>query len=158
MDSPISHRFLQNLMKQGKKKHYAQKLNEAMDHIRRRLWKDPQPVTRNPVEALTIAVEKSMPLLENVSVRRGARNIQTPTPMREGKRIRTAIKWIIEASDKQKGLLPERLASEIMGILHNDSAVLQKKDSVHKMALANKSNLHMTDRKVSTPSYRKKPF
>lgn len=65
-----------------------------------------------------------------------------PIPLSEKGRRRRAINWILEASQKRAGekSFSARFAQELAAVLDGTSTAYQKKDAVHRMALANRAN------------------
>lgn len=96
------------------------------------------------------AVDLAAPLVRLASERRGAKNIQIPRPLNDRRKRRTAIMWIIEASGKAKKggkSFPIRLGTELFKVIKRESGALQRKEQLHKAALANRSNVIMFDRR-----------
>lgn len=74
--------------------------------------------------------------------KQGSKNIPVPIPLNEKGRRRRAINWILEASDKRTSerSFSARFAQELAAVLDGTSAAYQKKDALHKLALANRAN------------------
>jgi small subunit ribosomal protein S7 len=130
-------------MKHGKKSVARRIVSDALRHIQEQLQKNPRMI-------LGEAIEKVEPLFKVVGTKRGAKSIQTPKPLNERQRRRTAILWIVEAADKRhkKDSMGVRIAKEVLAILEDDSSALQKRNQVHRTALLNRSNVVLVDRKV----------
>ncbi|KAJ1558626.1 hypothetical protein HK405_013298 [Cladochytrium tenue] len=103
-----------------------------------------------PRALLAVAVERAEPLMKLVGFRRGAKSIQTPTPLTERQRRRAAIIWIKEAAEarNKRDSMGVRVGKELMAILQGESGVLQRRTQVHKAALLNRSNVVLVDRRV----------
>lgn len=84
------------------------------------------------------------------SQKKGSKQVQVPIALGERQRVRRAITWILEASDKRNGTsegnskkFGVRVAYEIEAILQGRSSVLEKKDKLHKDAIVGRSNIAM---------------
>jgi ribosomal protein S7 len=139
--------FIKHAMIPSKRTMFEKEFNKALDTLRMHLIQS-KSSNPNPMTALEEIVDKVSPLIKISTERRGAKNIQTPVPITQEDRVRIGVKWIMEASEKRKGKLAVRLSQEWIGVMEGDSTVLSKKVNVHKNALANRSNLIMTDRRV----------
>ncbi len=79
--------------------------------------------------------------------KRGGKNVLYPKPLTQKQSRRLAISWIADqASKKKNGNFGERIGSELAAILLDTSSLLQKRELMHKQAVANRSNLILTDR------------
>ncbi|KAJ3258312.1 hypothetical protein HDU77_002374 [Chytriomyces hyalinus] len=143
VESPLVEAFVNNIMKQGKKTVARRILSDALKLIQ-------IETSKNPTTVLAAAVEKVEPLFKMVGVKRGAKSIQTPTPLTERQRRRTAIIWIIEAAQARNKRDPAgiRIGKEVMAVLNDDSAAIQKRNQIHKSSLVNRSNVTLVDRRV----------
>ncbi|KAI8915074.1 ribosomal protein S7 domain-containing protein [Entophlyctis helioformis] len=143
-ESPILELFVKTIMRSGKMSLARSILSDALLHI--------QLETReNPRAVLDAAVEKVAPQVKVVTVKRGGRNVQMPVPLEDRKRHRAGILWIRDAALNGKNpskSAGERLGREILAVMNNTSSALTKREQVHKQALANRSNVIMTDRKM----------
>lgn len=93
-----------------------------------------------PLPILREAIFKAAPAVRCMNFRIGAKAVVKPVALGEKQRIRTAVTWILKSIEKPKGVqtLEERLARELIGIIQGTSSVLQKKEEVHKLAMANR--------------------
>lgn len=73
-----------------------------------------------------------------------------PRPLTEKQRLRTGCIWIRDAAEKVgKGqTFGDRIGIVINRILIGDSPLFQKRDAMHKLALSNRSQLVLQDRKL----------
>ena len=139
--------FVKHAMVPSKKQIFETELNKALNTLRLHLISKKHSDV-NPLTALEGIVDKVAPLIKISSERRGTKNIQMPVPITEEDRIRIGVQWLMEASEKRKGKLSDRLSQELIAVLEGESSVLSKRQNVHKNALANRSNLILIDRKV----------
>ena len=68
-----------------------------------------------------------------------------PSPLALRQRRRRAVMWIIEAADKKKARmgLAERLAEEIVAVVEGRSAAWEKRQQVHRTAVASRANVRV---------------
>ncbi|KAJ3327609.1 hypothetical protein HDU76_011449 [Blyttiomyces sp. JEL0837] len=135
--------FVNNIMKDGKKATARRILQDALMYIQ-------EESKENPRAVLAKAIDKVEPLMKLVGYKRGAKSVQTPHPLNERQRRRTAILWVKEAADDRpkRDSMGVRLGKEIMAIMKDESSVIQKRTQLHKAALQNRSNVVLVDRKV----------
>lgn len=131
-------KFINNLMKNGQKT-VAQKVFYAALDI---LSKDNQ----NPVLIFESAIQNVGPRQEVKSKRVGGANYQVPMDVRPERRTSLAIRWIIEAararSNKDYHKFEAKLAAEILEASQNLGAAIKKRDTVQRMADANRAFSH----------------
>ncbi|MBU3964360.1 30S ribosomal protein S7 [Patescibacteria group bacterium] len=97
---------------------------------------------QEPVQFLEKAIQNASPVLEVKSKRIGGANYQVPIEVSKERRVALAVRWIIQASKKGKGSMAEKLAKELMEAAENTGNAVKKKETVHKMAEANKAFAH----------------
>lgn len=129
-------RFINNIMKKGKKQVAEKIVYRAFDIIAEKTKGD-------PLEVFTKAVNNVQPSIEVRSRRVGGSNYQIPTEIRPDRKIALAIKWLITFS-RQRGekTMSQKLANEIMAASVGEGNAVKKKEDVHRMAEANKAFAH----------------
>ena len=144
---PLIHQVVNNIMKHGKKSLAQRLVSDALLYIQK--VNHPHQ-HENPRKLLAQAVDMAAPLVKIASQKRGSKTIHSPRPITEHVRRRTGILWIVQAAKARgKGKpFPVRFGNEILAVLSGESAALQKKLNLHRMALANRSNVIMNDRKL----------
>jgi small subunit ribosomal protein S7 len=136
-DSTLVEKFINYIMKEGKKSVARKIMYSALDEIRKKTK------TEKPVEILEIAIKNVSPLLEVRSRRVGGANYQVPREVRPERRIALACRWILEAVRAKKGAATsKKLAEEIIAASKNEGAAVKKRENVHKMAEGNKAFAH----------------
>ncbi|KAI8613907.1 ribosomal protein S7 domain-containing protein, partial [Chytriomyces sp. MP71] len=142
-ESPLISAFVNNIMKSGKKATARRIVSDALKHIQLESGS-------NPHHVLASAIEKVEPLFKVEGAMRGAKSVQTPRPLTERQRRRTAIIWITDAAQKRNRKDPAgiRIGKEVLAVLNDESAAIQKRNQVHKNALMNRSNLVLVDRRI----------
>lgn len=105
----------------------------------------------NPVLFLTLIVDSVAPLIkirQQKGIAGGGASVQIPVPLAERQRRRTAIRWIIDASDKRRDSnFAQRVANELMAVAEGRSGVWEKREHVHKLGIAGRSNLGALSRR-----------
>jgi small subunit ribosomal protein S7 len=129
-------RFINYLMKDGKKSVAQKIMYKALDIIA-------QKTNQDPVDYFEKAIENASPIYEVVSKRIGGANYQIPREVRPERKFFLACHWIIEGAKMAKGRpMAERLADEIIAVFNNEGNAIKKKQNVHKMAEANRAFAH----------------
>ncbi|KAI0707814.1 ribosomal protein S7 domain-containing protein [Earliella scabrosa] len=134
-EDPLLHLFTSLVMKHGKRHEASRVISKMLLHIHAFTKAPPLPIVRQ-------AVEYAAPLLRCRSFKRAAKQYVFPMPLTERQRMRQAIMWIQEASERKGGRhLPERLAREIIAVVKGDSEALKRKSDVHKLAVLHRGNV-----------------
>jgi len=129
-------KFVNYIMKDGKKSVAEKIVYDAFDIIKAKTKQDPRHVFNK-------AVKRIAPIIEVRSRRVGGANYQIPYQVRGDRRFALASRWLIEAIKGKKGkAMKEKLASEIMEAAEGEGAAVKKRETVHKMAEANKAFAH----------------
>ncbi len=135
-DSVTIARFVNYLMKDGKK-------SVAQEVVYKALAIASQKLEKSPIEIFDKAIENASPVYEVVSKRVGGANYQVPREVRPQRKFFLACKWIIEGASGSKGRpMSDRLADELIAAFNNDGGAIKKKQNVHKMAEANRAFAH----------------
>jgi len=129
-------RFINCLLKKGKKSIAESMFYGAFDIIEKR-------TKEQPVEVFEKAVSNVKPLIEVKSRRVGGSTYQVPTEVVPERRVALAIRWLIlNAKERAEKTMKEKLAAELIDAANNRGASVKKRESVHKMAEANKAFAH----------------
>ena len=129
-------KFVNNLMKKGKKSIAQSTLYGAFDIIEERMKQDPLVVFQN-------AVENVRPVVEVKSRRVGGSTYQVPTEVRPARRQALSIRWIINfARSRGEKNMAAKLAGELIDAANSRGAAIKKKEDTHRMAEANKAFAH----------------
>lgn len=97
----------------------------------------------DPLEVFKTAVQNAGPMMEVRSRRVGGANYQVPREVRPERREALALRWIIAAARKQKGIpMFKALANELMAAAKEEGDAVKKKEDTHKMAEANRAFAH----------------
>jgi len=135
-NSEVVAKFINCLMKDGKKSIARSILYEAFDIISKRTKKD-------PLEVFNRALENVKPVMEVKSRRVGGATYQVPTEVRPVRAQALAIRWLINyARDRSGKSMAEKLAAELLDAYNNRGGAVKKKEDTHRMAEANKAFAH----------------
>ena len=130
-------KFINNLMKKGKKSLAEKIFYQSIDKIKT------QGKVDDGIELFKKALENVAPVLEVKSKRIGGATYQVPIEISENRRLALAMRWIISFSKSRKGqTMADRLAAELLAASNNDGAAVKKKEDTHRMAEANKAFSH----------------
>jgi small subunit ribosomal protein S7 len=134
-NSEIVSRFINCVMKKGKKSIAESLIYNAMDLIKKQ--------GKDPMEVCKQAVENVKPLLELKTRRIGGANYQIPVEVNPERRLSLSVRWIINAARERKERgFDQRLALELLAAYSNQGGAIKKKEDTHKMAEANKAFAH----------------
>jgi small subunit ribosomal protein S7 len=129
-------KFINNLMRRGKKSVAEGIFYRALDLIQARVKED-------PLKLFEKSVNNAKPLVEVKSRRVGGATYQVPTEVRAERRTALAIRWLIGyAEERSEKSMEEKLAAELLDAANNRGGALKKREDVHKMAEANKAFAH----------------
>ena len=129
-------RFMNSVMKQGKKSVAEQIVYGALDVIEQRTK---QP----PITVFEQALDNVMPAIEVRSRRVGGATYQVPVEVRPERRQTLAFRWIIGASrGRNEKTMIERLSAELLDASNNRGNAVKKREDTHKMAEANRAFSH----------------
>ncbi|GES61522.1 plasma membrane phosphate transporter Pho87 [Aspergillus terreus] len=149
--------FTKLLMRDGKLSKAQKNMAFILDHLRTASPPQPNPKRRllpgppgpqlplNPVLYLTLIVDSVAPLIkirQQKGIAGGGASVQIPVPLMQRQRRRTAIRWIIDASDKRRDShFAQRVANELVAVAEGRSGVWDRREQVHKLGVAGRSNL-----------------
>src|SRR5213594_322889 len=129
-------KFINTLMKKGKKSTAERICYGAFDLIQERANEDPLKVFR-------AAVDNVKPVVEVKSRRVGGASYQVPVEIRPVRRMSLALRWIAEYAKARGGKsMSDRLAGELLDAANNTGPSVKKREDVHRMAEANKAFAH----------------
>jgi small subunit ribosomal protein S7 len=131
-------RFINALMKDGKKSIAERIMYDAFDAIKEQTKEEPLTVFQK-------AIDNATPLVEVASKRVGGANYQVPREVRPDRKFMLATRWIIGAARAKKGKnMANRLAEEIIAAAKNEGIAIKKKQDIHRMAEANRAFAHFS--------------
>ena len=135
-NSPYVQRFINSLMKDGKKSTSERIFYDAMAIIEDKSG-------RNPLETFSTAMKNVMPTVEVRSRRVGGATYQVPQEVRPDRKVALGLRWMINAARaRNEKTMADKLAGELMDAARNAGTAIKKKEDTHRMAEANKAFAH----------------
>ncbi len=135
-NSQLVTRFINCILKKGKKSTAEGIFYGALDAIQQRTQDD-------PVKVFKRAMDNVKPQLEVKSRRVGGSTYQVPVEVPPGRQLSLSIRWLIDfAKARGEKSMTEKLAGEFMDASNNRGGAIKKKDDTHRMAEANKAFSH----------------
>lgn len=137
--SKLAAKFINGLMRDGKKTVAEKVFYDSFELLKK---------DGDPVAVFETAINNVGPKVEVKSRRVGGANYQVPQEVRGDRRVSLAIRWIIEAAraraNSEYHHFSEKLAAEILEASKNEGAAIKKRDSVLRMAEANRAFSHFS--------------
>lgn len=131
-------KFINRLMHDGKKT-IAQKLFYGAFSIIEKQNADPREVFEK-------ALQNVGPKVEVKARRVGGASYQVPSEVRGERKVSLAVRWIIEAATKRPSreykTFSKKLAAELMDAAENQGEAIKKRDTILRMAEANRAFAH----------------
>ena len=135
-NSQLVTKFVNVVMRDGKKSVAERILYDALEVIRERTQDDPMKVFKK-------AVENVKPSVEVKSRRVGGSNYQVPVEVRPSRKLALSMRWIIQSAQKRgEKTMKLKLAGELSDAAENRGGAMKKKEDTHRMADANKAYAH----------------
>ncbi len=135
-NSKIITKFINSLMKDGKKSIATKIFYDALETIEKKS-------DEKGIDVFNAAIENIKPVMEVKSRRVGGATYQVPIEVRPARQQSLAIRWIITyARRRSERLMKDRLANELMDAANSRGAAYKKKEDTYKMAEANKAFAH----------------
>jgi small subunit ribosomal protein S7 len=135
-------KFINSIMKEGKKTVAQKVFYGAMDIVSRKVG------DVEPIEVFRQAIHNVKPMIEVRSKRVGGANYQVPVEVERRRSQALAFRWILEAARKKRGRpMHVKLAEELIAAFRREGDAVHKRETVHKMAEANKAFAHFGGRK-----------
>ncbi|HEY7458232.1 MAG TPA: 30S ribosomal protein S7 [Xanthobacteraceae bacterium] len=129
-------RFMNSVMKQGKKSVAESIVYGALDQIEGK-------VKQSPVAVFEQALENVAPAIEVRSRRVGGATYQVPVEVRPERRTTLAIRWIIDAArERNEKTMIDKLSGELLDASNNRGNAVKKREDTHRMAEANRAFSH----------------
>lgn len=134
---PKQEKFINYIMKDGKKNTAKNIFKNAMAEIRANGHMNPRVVFDN-------AIENASPVMMVKSQRVGGSVYQVPIEVKPGKRFFFACRWILDAARSKKGTpMYKKLAEELLAAYSGQGYAVKKREEAQKMADANKAFAYM---------------
>lgn len=135
-NSALVSKFINVVMKQGKKNVAETTVYRSFDKIRERTQEDPLKIFKK-------AVDNVKPSLEVKSRRVGGSNYQVPVEVRPERRTSLSLRWLVNyARVRPENTMIDKLAAELLDAANNRGGAIKKREDTHRMAEANKAFAH----------------
>ncbi len=133
----LQSKFVNCIMKNGKKTVAQRILKDAFDEMNRRKIDD-------VMGAFEKACKNATPTMEAKAKRVGGSVYQIPLEVPLKRQRSLAIRWLLAGARKRKGMpMYKRLASELMDCASEAGFAFNKREESHRMAAANKAFAHL---------------
>ena len=130
-------RFVNSLLKKGKKSLAERVLYTALDNIGKK------GKGEKALDIIKKAIENAAPALEVRSRRVGGATYQVPVEVSRNRRLALSIRWMITQAKARAGRsMADKLTGELLDAYRNTGGAIRKKEDVHRMAEANKAFAH----------------
>ena len=131
-------RFINRVMKSGKKRVAEEVVYGALDIVKEK--------GEDPIKVFELAVNSVGPKMEVKARRVGGASYQVPSEVRGDRRMALAMRWIVQFANKRssheyKGFA-NKLAAELLDAAKGTGEAIKKRDTVHRMAEANRAFAH----------------
>ena len=135
-NSILVSRFVNQIMKQGKKSIAERIFYNALEVISEKL-------KSNPLDVVTKAIDNVKPVVEVKSRRVGGATYQVPLEVSPDRQVSLALRWILDFARSRKGLsMQDALSAELIDAYNKQGSAIKKREDTHKMAEANKAFSH----------------
>ena len=137
-NSKVLSRFINCVMKDGKKSTAMRVVYRALDEIEKRTKGEPPAI-----KVFDDAIANVKPDVEVRSKRVGGANYQVPMQVKPRRRQSLAFRWILVSVRADKGKpMHMSLAKELMDAARGEGKAMNTRDQTHRMADANKAFAH----------------
>ncbi|MGI6345353.1 MAG: 30S ribosomal protein S7 [Bacillota bacterium] len=134
--SKLVTRFINKLMKDGKRGTAERIFYGAMDVVKARSGKE-------PIEVFEAAMKNVAPVLEVKPRRVGGATYQVPVDVSPQRQQMLSIRWLVQyARARGEKTMVDRLAGELMDAASGTGAAIKRREDTHRMAEANKAFAH----------------
>lgn len=137
--SVLVQHIINRSMRDGKKSVAQKQVYKALEIIE-------TETKQKPLEILQEALERIKPQMEVRSRRVGGASYQVPMPVHGRRSTSLTIRWLIseanKRSNRQYHSFAEKLAAEILDALKEEGGAVEKRNTSHRMAEANKAFSH----------------
>ena len=129
-------RFINYVMKNGKKSVASRLVYDAIDLIEERM-------KRQGLEVFEDAIKKVAPIMEVRPRRVGGATYQVPMEVPHHRQFALATRWILASARSRSGQnFAEKLAAELMDAANETGPAIKKREEAHRMAEANRAFSH----------------
>jgi small subunit ribosomal protein S7 len=135
-NSELVQKFINIVMRKGKKSLAERIVYKAFDIIKDKLKKE-------PMEVFFKALDNVRPRLKTKPRRIGGATYQIPVDVPKDKGLSIGMRWLVSFAKQAKGKpMHDKLANELINAYNNTGLTIKKKEDTHKMAIANRAFVH----------------
>ena len=135
-DDHVVERLITKVLDQGKKNLARRIVYQCFEQLSEKFKDD-------PVKIFKKALSNIKPVLEVKARRVGGATYQIPMEVRPERRLSLGLKWLVNSAAERNGKsMVENLRNEIIDALENRGGAVKQKETVHRMADANKAFAH----------------
>ncbi len=131
-------RFVNQVMKHGKKKAAERVVYRALDIIKEK--------GEDPIKVFEVAVSSVGPKMEVKARRVGGASYQVLMEVRGDRCVSLAMRWVVDFANKRSSkeykTFADKLAAELMDAARGVGESIKRRDTVHRMAEANRAFAH----------------
>jgi small subunit ribosomal protein S7 len=129
-------KFVNGLMRKGKKSVAEAIFYKALDLIAERTKQEPLPTFEKAMKTVG-------PVVHVKSRRVGGSTYQVPVEVKEDQQRAIAIRWIINAAKaRSEKTMFEKLAGELLSASRGEGSAVRRKEETYRMAEANRAFAH----------------
>lgn len=129
-------RFVNLVMKQGKKSLAEKIVYDALDIVK-------EKASKNELDVFKEAISNVKPMVEIKSKRIGGATYQIPVSVADRRSESLAFRWILESARSNTGRsMAECLSQEILDAYNKTGKAMARREATHRMAEANKAFAH----------------
>jgi len=136
--SKLVHRFINQLMEDGKKALSQKIVYKTFDKIK--------ATGADPLEIFETAVRNVGPKMEVRPRRIGGASYQVPMELKSDRREALALRWIVSFARKRPSAeyktMIDKLEAELQDAVNDTGGAIKKRNDTHRMAEANKAFAH----------------
>lgn len=138
-NSVLVAKLVNRVMRDGKKSAAQKQVYAALEQVATELKGD-------AVELLDKVIQTVTPQMEVRSRRVGGAAYQVPMPVKGRRGLALAIRWLVLEANKRPSsqfkTFGEKLAAEMLDALEETGGAIQRRDTSHRMAEANRAFAH----------------
>ncbi len=138
-NSVLISKLINRTMKDGKKSIAAKYVYSALETVAKKTKK-------KPPELMEELVDKISPKVEVRTRRVGGASYQVPVSVKPRRATSLAIRWLVTEAAKRPNaeyhVYGDKLTAEMLAALNEEGGAIEKRNSAHRMAEANKAFAH----------------
>lgn len=127
-NDPILGKFINHIMKGGKKSIAEKIIYNAFNYIK-------LTSKKKPLEVFHQAINNGKPYLGVIHMRKRGKTFNIPRPIKPNKQLYLVMKWIIKAAtERAEKTFSLKLASELLALYKKQGKVMKSRQELHQLA------------------------